>query len=243
MTINGTPRPSVTSPTSVANPTISPTQLPSPAESATTNAADQPTATPTCAASDKKSPDGRCGAQLATPFSKDGIPIVSPKHLVSADFVPSVVNGAGDQFTEETLAAYLTMQKAASAAGVTLEVTSGYRSYAEQATIFATKVKELGLEAASRTNARAGQSEHQLGLSLDLYDGRTLGTGFASTKAGRWLWANSYKYGFIMRYPPGSEDVVGFAYQPWHYRFVGVDVASHFGANSRETLEGYLGVS
>ncbi|HBX81419.1 MAG TPA: D-alanyl-D-alanine carboxypeptidase [Propionibacteriaceae bacterium] len=168
---------------------------------------------------------------------------MSPKHLVSADFVPPVVNGAGDQFTKETLAAYLTMQKAASAAGVTLEVTSGYRSYAEQATIFATKVKELGLDAASRTNARAGQSEHQLGLSLDLYDGRTLGTGFASTKAGRWLWANSYKYGFIMRYPPGSEDVVGFAYQPWHYRFVGVDVASHFGANSRETLEGYLGVS
>ena len=90
-----------------------------------------------------------------------------------------------------------------------------------------------------------GASEHQIGLALDIVASNyvTLDDGFGETKAGKWLAANSSKYGFILRYPKGKEDITGIGYEPWHFRYVGVDAATIImgeGITLEEFWEDYL---
>lgn len=118
---------------------------------------------------------------------------------------------------------------AARAAGVTLRVGSGYRSYATQASLFASYVRRHGEAAASRFSSRPGHSEHQSGLAADF-----AGTDqtcwvddcFERTAAGKWLAAHAHEYGFILRYPKGKEPITGYQYEPWHFRYVGRELAS-----------------
>ena len=81
---------------------------------------------------------------------------------------------------------------------------------------------------ASQAVTVPGSSEHQIGLAIDIIcDGySSLDEGFADTKAGKWLADNSYKYGFILRYPLGKEDITSIEFEPWHFRYVGVDAAT-----------------
>ena len=78
-----------------------------------------------------------------------------------------------------------------------------------------------------------GSSEHQIGLAVDfITDGYTqLDEGFSETAAGKWLAANSYKYGFILRYPAGKEAITSIEYEPWHFRYVGEDAAAFITEN------------
>ena len=122
------------------------------------------------------------------------------------------------------------MAKAARAAGARLSVQSAYRSYATQKETFDYWVRLHGYAYALKESARAGHSEHQLGTSLDF---RSYGgpapwdvTDWATTKAGKWMKANAWKYGFIMAYPKGKTDVTCYMYEPWHYRYVGRDRAN-----------------
>jgi D-alanyl-D-alanine carboxypeptidase len=80
---------------------------------------------------------------------------------------------------------------------------------------------------ASRTSAKAGESEHQSGLCVDLLERgeRYLSVSFEESDCFAWLCENAHKYGYILRYPKGKEDITKYDYEPWHYRFVGVDVA------------------
>ena len=96
-------------------------------------------------------------------------------------------------------------------------------------------------EEASRSVAIPGTSEHQLGLALDILGSgySSLNEGFADTKAGQWLAENCAKYGFILRYPKGKEDITGIIYEPWHFRYVGNPHALMI-SDEGLTLEEYL---
>ena len=116
-------------------------------------------------------------------------------------------------------------------------VTSAYRSYEYQEKLFSKYVSDLvsggyTAEAAvaevMRTSARPGSSEHQSGLCVDLIEKGELSleVTFENTGAFRWLSDNAHRYGFILRYPADKEALTGYSYEPWHYRFVGIDAAT-----------------
>ncbi len=132
------------------------------------------------------------------------------------------------------------MWRAADRDDVELLVRSAYRSYSTQRTLFNNYVRDHGEEEANRFSARPGQSEHQLGTTVDF--GGTdvdLSAAFANTAAGRWLSANAYRFGFVMSYPDGKEQITGYIFEPWHYRYIGVDSAIELRASGL-TLKEYL---
>lgn len=118
----------------------------------------------------------------------------------------------------------------AEAAGMGLEVQSTYRSYGYQVTTFDSWVAQDGLEAALKTSARPGHSEHQLGTALDFRsaDGPPAWelADWRDTPEGAWLAENALRFGFVMSYPEGKESVTCYSYEPWHYRYVGREVAA-----------------
>ena len=118
---------------------------------------------------------------------------------------------------------------------------SGYRSYQTQASIYKRKKDKVGTKKADEYVARAGASEHQLGLAMDLgwadYEGCS--EKFPKSKAGKWTHENCWKYGFILRYQAGWEDVTGYKQEEWHFRYVGKEHAKAIYENQMP-LEDYL---
>jgi D-alanyl-D-alanine carboxypeptidase len=135
------------------------------------------------------------------------------------------------------------MATAARAAGARFVVQSAYRSYSTQRTTFDYWVRVLGYAGALASSARAGHSEHQLGTTLDFrgYGGSAPWSykDWATTRAGAWLKANAWKYGFVMSYPKGKASVTCYDYEPWHYRYVGRATAAAV-RTSGLTLREYL---
>ena len=132
--------------------------------------------------------------------------------------------------------------------GKAFSVTSGYRSYAYQRTLFETyqnqrisqgMTEREAFERTSRTTALPGESEHQSGLCVDMHDRVCATTRFESAEVYRWLSENAWKFGFILRYPKGKEEVTGYSFEPWHYRFVGRYHAERIYRRNL-TLEEYL---
>ena len=118
---------------------------------------------------------------------------------------------------------------AASTAGYDLMIGSGYRSANLQSTYYNGSVAAYGEDVANQSVAKPGQSEHQLGLAVDVsLTSREcyIDTCFGDISAGQWLAANSYKYGFILRYPADKVSITGYQYEPWHFRYVGIDLAT-----------------
>lgn len=120
--------------------------------------------------------------------------------------------------------------------GIKLFVVSGYRTMKQQNYLFNNSVKKNGIDHALVYSAKKGHSEHQLGLAVDL---NTTQNSFEKTKQYKWLKQNSYKYGFIERYPKGKEFITGYAFEPWHYRYLGVDIATKI-FEENITYEEYL---
>jgi D-alanyl-D-alanine carboxypeptidase len=121
------------------------------------------------------------------------------------------------------------MADAARAAGVPIQLVSGYRSHEQQRATFDYWVSAGGYEQALRTSARAGHSEHQLGTVIDVTSAGGAApweyADWATTPAGAWMAANAWRYGFVMSYPAGSFDQTCYDYEPWHYRYVGRGLA------------------
>ena len=133
---------------------------------------------------------------------------------------------------------------AAKQAGHPLVFASGYRSEEYQRQLFERYVREGGQEYADKTSAKPGTSEHQTGLAFDVCEVNTdceLETSFGNTNTGRWVKDNAYKYGFIIRYLEGKENETGYAYEPWHLRYVGTDLAKELHSSNR-TMEDYFNV-
>lgn len=143
------------------------------------------------------------------------------------------------------VAAFEEMAIAAKAEGFDLVAFSGFRSYEYQTSLYDRYVVRDGKDAADRYSARPGYSEHQTGLAFDIGEkGREdlwLTSAFGETEAGQWLVNNAHKYGFILRYPQGKEDITGFMYESWHFRYLDGDLASKI-YEAGVTLEEYLGV-
>lgn len=125
-----------------------------------------------------------------------------------------------------------------------LLLVSGYRSYSSQAAIYDRNVKQDGLAKADATSARAGHSEHQTGLAADVGTrSRTceLDKCFGTIAEGKWLAINAHKFGFIIRYQDGKREQTGYDYEPWHLRYVGVELAVEINRSS-QTLEQFFGL-
>lgn len=124
----------------------------------------------------------------------------------------------------------------ASKEGIKLFVVSGYRTMAKQESLFNNSKNKKGLNHALLYSAKPGHSEHELGLAIDL---NYTNPNFENTKHYEWLKLNAYKYGFIERYPKGKENITGFAFEPWHYRYVGTSIATKI-YEENITFEEYL---
>lgn len=122
----------------------------------------------------------------------------------------------------EAAEAFRKMADAARAEGLTLMNISGYRSYSLQDWLYKTYAAQDGYALADTYSSRPGYSEHQAGLATDI---NSVEVSFANTAEFRWLQEHAADYGFIMRYPDGLEYITGFSYEPWHYRYVGVESA------------------
>ena len=159
--------------------------------------------------------------------------LVNPWNDIAPDYVPQLDylsdGTAVDHRCIEALRALLT---ACREAGNAPYICSAYRSYDTQSQLFENKIARVMAEGYGRTEAediaarevaRPGTSEHQLGLAVDIIDSgyTALDEGQASTPTQVWLMENSWRYGFILRYPADKSDITGFIYEPWHYRYVG----------------------
>jgi D-alanyl-D-alanine carboxypeptidase len=134
------------------------------------------------------------------------------------------------------------MSAAAAAAGSAIGVESAYRSYADQQAVFAKWVSIYGRTQALRISARPGHSEHQLGLTIDFRSDppvATLNNSWGTTPAGKWMRVHAWEYGFVMSYPKGKSSLTCYDYEPWHFRYVGRDLAALV-HDSGVTLREYL---
>ncbi|MFI3261103.1 MAG: M15 family metallopeptidase [bacterium] len=123
--------------------------------------------------------------------------------------------------------------------GITLMVSSSYRSYETQESLYNAQMNAYGVYYADTVAARPGHSEHETGYALDILSLEwSVKNDFNTSKTYAWLIANSHKYGFILRYPEGKEDITGFEYEPWHYRYVGKEVAEYM-YNNNITFDEY----
>ena len=119
---------------------------------------------------------------------------------------------------------------------------SGYRSYQTQKALYNNNVASKGQAHADKYSAKPGKSEHQTGLSIDITCAAVnfqLTSGFGETKEGLWVKENAHKFGFIIRYPIGKESIVGYAYEPWHLRYLGVELSTKI-FDSGLTMEEYF---
>jgi len=153
--------------------------------------------------------------------------LVDKRHLLDAGYVPPDLVSLGDyplavsrkdlSLRKAIMPDVLAMAAAARAEGVTILFSSSYRSYDYQRTVYEREVRAYGQAAADRESAHPGASQHQLGTAVDF---GSITDEFAGTKAGRWLSAHAWEYGFTLSYPQGYEEVTGYRWESWHYRFI-----------------------
>lgn len=154
-----------------------------------------------------------------------------PKSYVPPDLVAASTAGitGGGKVRAVMIDDLRAMTEDAAAAGNGIGIESAYRSFASQESVFASWVKQFGYKQALTVSARPGHSEHQLGLAIDFRSepGGSPFTGtWGTTPAGKWMKAHAWEYGFVMSYPKGTLAVTCYAYEPWHFRYVGRDLAA-----------------
>lgn len=180
--------------------------------------------------------------------------LVNQKYILPADYTVQTaeIKGGGQSLDYRVVPHYNKMVAAAEADGISLIPVSGYRSLSRQKSNFQRKIdyySSLGYSKAEATRLAAkivlmpGTSEHNAGLAMDFgtNGNYTLDENFANTDAFRWLSENAADYGFILRYEEDTQDITMVTYEPWHWRYVGVDVAKEIKAQG-VTLEEYLGM-
>ncbi|WP_181034459.1 D-alanyl-D-alanine carboxypeptidase family protein [Arthrobacter sp. 08Y14] len=164
--------------------------------------------------------------------------------LAPEDYAPEdLLSVDGQLLRAEPAEALMLLQQAAAADGVTVRAISGYRPFETQSALYSGYTSQYGQDQADAISARPGYSEHQTGLAVDIAaaDGAcSLQACFADTPAGAWAAENAHRFGFIVRYPAGASAVTGYAHEPWHLRFVGVDLAFAVHSSGVSTLEEYF---
>ena len=164
--------------------------------------------------------------------------LVNKYYYLSEDYVPDDLvtvsqtyswGEAGSQRVREVVYnAFLDMWNVANDAGYYLMINSSYRTYQDQESVYNNYRNTSGQTYADSIAARPGYSEHQTGLAIDIFSRtNTNSATFANSAEAAWLKENAHKFGFILRYPEGKEDITGTTYEAWHYRYVGVDIATY----------------
>jgi D-alanyl-D-alanine carboxypeptidase len=169
-----------------------------------------------------------------------------PASYVPPDLVPVTdagIAGKGERIRAVAIDDLRAMAAAAKAAGATIGVESAYRSYTQQARLFDADAAAVGYDAALAKDARPGHSEHQLGLAIDF---RSVPRSaphsqldWATTPAGQWMAVHAWQYGWLSSYPAGDRATSCYAYEPWHYRYVGRALAARIHA-AQVTIREYL---
>ena len=167
-----------------------------------------------------------------TDTSKNELMLVNKYHNLKQDYKPNDVITissryaySGNETSEAILENYKKMFQEAESNGIKLIISSGYRSYEEQEETYNYYKKTKGTEYAEKYASHAGFSEHQTGYAFDILTPGANIDNFEQTEAFTWLQENAYKFGFIMRYPKDKENITGYEYEPWHYRYVGTEAA------------------
>lgn len=173
----------------------------------------------------------RVSSKAKKPTYIQGILIANKTYGLPRDFNPGA--------NSEMLSAFSKMKADAAAQGLTLYISSDFRTYDLQVSLYTRYCYSSGQAGADTYSARPGFSEHQTGLVIDL---NSVDDSFGYTAEAEWVAKNAHKYGFIVRYPKGKESVTGYKYEPWHIRYLGVDTATAV-YNSGKTLEEYLGIT
>jgi D-alanyl-D-alanine carboxypeptidase len=176
---------------------------------------------------------------------------LSPKGYAPSDLVapniPLRLTAKDDEMKMRKIAAdaLKQMYDGAQLEGLKLMVSSGYRSYNFQVSLYNRYVQQQGKAVADSQSARPGFSEHQTGLAVDVEPASRkceVEACFAKTPEGQWVAMNAYKYGFIVRYQLDKQDVTGYIYEPWHLRYVGKDLAAELHKQNDPTLEEFFGL-
>jgi len=179
------------------------------------------------------SPSGKSYGYYETvePTYIDGVLLVNKEYALPRDY------GDGEDTT--AYQALLKLQQGAQWAGYSMPLMSGFRSFETQEELYNDYVMADGVDVADTYSAWPGHSEHQTGLAFDV---GWVDLQFAYTGAGKWLANHAHEYGFIIRYPKDKESITGYQYEPWHIRYLGVDLATKV-YESGLCLEEYLGAA
>lgn len=168
-----------------------------------------------------------------TDTSKDELILVNKYNQLPKDYVPEDLTDISIQYcygdnevSNEVYQKYISMYNAAKEEDLYLIITSAFRDYEFQDQLWNQYAKSQGEEWADSVAARAGHSEHQTGLTLDIVTYNSNMNDFENTDEFKWLQKHAHEYGFIMRYPKDKEDITGYDYESWHYRYVGVETAT-----------------
>jgi len=149
------------------------------------------------------------------------------------EYTPTLATIEGIQLDERIIDAMKSFVADARASGVSVYLSSGYRSYSEQSYLYQRKVSQYGEEVAKTIVAPPGTSEHQTGLSCDITDKyyEVKDSSLENTAMYQWMSEHCQEYGFIVRYPSDKEDITKIIYEPWHFRYVGVEAATYIVEN------------
>ncbi len=191
----------------------------------------------TITAKDDPSVEAKMNVTVRHLEEKDGVTYVDDILVLNKSYGAPAEYNPGD-LTEDTKLAFDALCEAAAIDGCNIYLGSGYRSYDLQSTIFSNYTNLYGQEQADTFSARAGHSEHQSGLAIDV---NTIDDAFGATPEAAWLQEHAHEYGFIIRYAEDKTAITGYKYEPWHIRYVGTEVASEI-TELGLSLEEYLGV-
>jgi zinc D-Ala-D-Ala carboxypeptidase len=170
--------------------------------------------------------------------------VVNKKRPLPSTYVPNDLTSVlGGQLRAEAANSLKTLVLAGKNNGHNLSIISSYRSYNTQTSTYNGYVVADGVAKADTYSARPGHSEHQSGLAVDLGNGVcNLEICFADTSAGKWLATNAPDFGFVVRYPSGKESITGYQYEPWHLRYVGIELAKEL-QKANQTMEEFFGLT
>lgn len=174
--------------------------------------------------------------------------LVNKTNVLRSDYTPKNLVKLNIEFLSDTSNESRCMEKKAADSledlvttakkeNIILIGSSAYRSYKSQLRILKEETDKKGVDYADKYVAKPGQSEHQSGLAVDVTN--RVRCFDKTSKEAQWLANNAYKFGFILRYPDGKEDITGYNYEPWHIRYVGKDIAKEIYMKNI-TLEEYL---
>lgn len=154
--------------------------------------------------------------------------LANPTHDIG-DYAPPLATLEGQQFDERIIDAMTDFVEAARVEGLSVYLSSGYRDYATQSYLYQRKIGQYGEEVAKTIVAPPGTSEHQTGLACDITDRyyEFKDSSLEDTELYQWMSQHCQDYGFIVRFPNGKGDITGIIYEPWHFRYVGVEAATY----------------